>query len=297
METGRRPSASIQLLKHVEKLDRNADTRAVTDSTPVLELRDVTFRRNGTQILHGISFIVREGEQWALLGPNGAGKSTILGMCGAETHPTTGTVHVLGGRLGRVELQQLRRTIGHVNPRHPLRTPLTLREVVLTGITGTIEIPNRWQPDIDGIERVDGLIDTLGLRHRAADRWPTLSQGERGRALIARALVCEPKLLLLDEPSTGLDVAAREQLLETIDTLVAGHPDLASILVTHHLEELPTTTTHALLVADGRVVADGHADTVITTATVSATFEHAIDVRRDDGRWTARASRGRGPLG
>ena len=262
-----------------------------TTPAAVLELRDVTFRRNGTRILHGVSFVVTEGEQWALLGPNGAGKTTILGMCGAETHPTTGTVHVLGQQLGKVELQQLRRTIGHVNPRHPLRTPLTLREVVVTGITGTIEIPNRWAPQAADLARVDTLITTLGLAHREADRWPTLSQGERGRALIARALVCRPRLLLLDEPSTGLDVAAREQLLETVDALVRTHPELSSILVTHHLEELPTTTTHALLVSDGRIVAQGSAHDVLTTDTVSAAFHHPIEVRSDDGRWNARALR------
>ncbi|CAN5400134.1 ATP-binding cassette domain-containing protein [soil metagenome] len=255
----------------------------------VLELSDVSFRRDGKQILADITFSVGEGEQWALLGPNGAGKTTILGMCGAETHPTTGTVHVLGRQLGKVEMAQLRKTIGHVNPRHPLRTPLTLREVVETGITCTIEIPFRWEPDADDLARVDSLIDTLGLARRAGDRWPTLSQGERGRALIARALVCSPKLLLLDEPSTGLDVAAREQLLETVDAMVAAHPDLASVLVTHHLEELPTTTTHAMLIAEGRIVAQGPADAVITTEHVSAAFNYPIEVRFDDGRWSARA--------
>lgn len=259
--------------------------------TAVIELRDVTFRRNGKQILHGVTFSIGEGEQWAMLGPNGAGKSTILGMCGAETFPTTGTVHVLGQQLGRVELAQLRRTIGHVNPRHPLRTPLTLREVVLTGITSTIDMPMRWVPDPDDVTRVDALIDTLGLDGRATDRWPTLSQGERGRALIARALVGDPRLLLLDEPSTGLDVAAREQLLATLDTLVDTHPGLSTILVTHHLEELPTTTTHALLIADGGVVAQGPAESVITTDPVSLAFAHPIEVRRDEGRWTARALR------
>ncbi len=113
---------------------------------PVVELKDVTFRRERTEILRGVTFTVREGEHWALLGPNGSGKSTVLGLCGAVTHPTSGTVHVLGRQLGRVELQALRRTIGHVNPRHPLRSPLTVREVVLTGITGSLEVPLRWQP-------------------------------------------------------------------------------------------------------------------------------------------------------
>ncbi|HVW44967.1 MAG TPA: ATP-binding cassette domain-containing protein [Amycolatopsis sp.] len=255
----------------------------------VLELHDVTFRRQGKQILHGVSVTVRRGEHWALLGPNGAGKSTILGFCGAVTHPTSGSVHVLGGQLGRVELQALRRAIGHVNPRHPLRSPLTIREVVLTGITGTVDTPPRWRPRRDEVAKADVLLETLGLQGKADERWPTLSQGERGRALIARALICDPRLLLLDEPSTGLDVASREQLLETIDLLDETHPDVSSILVTHHLEELPTTTTHALLVAHGRVVAAGPARPIITTETVSRAFAHPIEVSYEDGRWAARA--------
>ncbi|WP_214109232.1 ABC transporter ATP-binding protein [Acrocarpospora catenulata] len=257
----------------------------------VLELRDVTYRRERKEILHGITFTVRQGEHWALLGPNGSGKSTILGFCGAVTHPTSGTVHVLGKQLGRVELQALRRMIGHVNPRHPLTSPLTIRDIVLTGITGTIETPLRWQPHAEELARVDALLAALGLLGKAEERWPTLSQGERGRTLIARALVCGPRLLLLDEPSTGLDVAAREHLLETIDLLDETHPEITSVLVTHHLEELPSTTTHAVLLSEGRVVAAGPADTVITTENVSTAFDLPIEVNRHDGRWTARARR------
>jgi iron complex transport system ATP-binding protein len=269
---------------------------SITSTVPaaVLELKDVTFRRDGKQILHGVSFIVREGEHWALLGPNGAGKSTILSFCGAVAFPSSGTVCVLGEQLGRVELQALRRSIGHVNPRHPLRTARTVREVVLTGITGTIEIPPRWQPEPEELRRAESLIATLGLAAKADERWPTLSQGERGRALIARALASEPRLLLLDEPSSGLDVAAREQLLETLDLLGETHPEVASVLVTHHLEELPTTTTHALLLSHGGVVAAGPATETVTTEHVSTTFEHPITVSYHDGRWAARAARRKG---
>jgi iron complex transport system ATP-binding protein len=198
---------------------------------------------------------------------------------------------VLGQQLGRVELQALRRTIGHVNPRHPLRSPLSIREVVLTGFTGSIELPSRWRASAGQLATAAALIDSIGLAGLADDCWPTLSQGERGRALIARALVHDPQLLLLDEPSTGLDVAAREQLLETVDRLADTHPRLASILVTHHLEELPVTTTHALLLADGRVVAAGPVRSSVTTANVSAAFDHPIEVSEQDGRWTARAAR------
>jgi iron complex transport system ATP-binding protein len=263
----------------------------VTD--PVLALHDVTFRRGETLILGGIDLAVRPGEHWALLGPNGAGKSTILGLCGAVTHPTTGTVDVLGHRLGRVELQALRRGIGHVNPRHPLRSPRTVLEVVLTGVTGTIEVPPRWTPADADLGRADELIERVGLASRRQARWPTLSQGERGRALIARALMPDPRLLLLDEPTTGLDVAAREQLLETIDGLAGGDRDLASVLVTHHLEELPESTTHALVIKDGRGVAAGPVETAVTTETITDAFGHPIMVEHADGRWSARAIRSR----
>jgi iron complex transport system ATP-binding protein len=260
-------------------------------ASPVLELQDVTFRRDGSEIIRGVSFTVRAGERWAMLGPNGAGKSTLLGFCGAVTHPSSGTVRVLGQQLGRVELQALRRAIGHVNPRHPLRSPLTVRDITLTGLTGTIETAPRWRPTAQESERADALIDALGLGPKAAFRWNVLSQGERGRVLIARALICEPPLLLLDEPSTGLDIAAREQLLESIDLLTETHPDVASVLVTHHLEELPSSTTHALLLADGQVVAAGPALDAITSVHVSAAFNHPIEVSYDDGRWSARAAR------
>ncbi|WP_406229561.1 ABC transporter ATP-binding protein [Nocardia sp. NBC_01009] len=263
--------------------------------TPVLELADVTFRREGKQIIDGISLTVRAGEHWALLGPNGAGKSTLLGFCGAVTFPTSGTVRVLGEQLGRVELARLRHAIGHVNPRHPLQYPLTIRQVVLTGITATIDTPIRWTPTAHELRRADAMIDTVGLKGKADDTWPTLSQGERGRTLIARALIAQPRLLLFDEPSTGLDVAAREQLLETIDTLGDTHPEVASVLVTHHLEELPSTTTHALLIADGRTVASGPAIDTVTTDNVTAAFDHPVRVTYDHGRWTARAAHHTGP--
>jgi iron complex transport system ATP-binding protein len=258
----------------------------------VLELDAVTFVRDGNRILDGIDMTVREGENWALIGANGAGKSTLLGICGAVSQPTSGTVHVLGRQLGRFPLEELRRSIGHVNPRHPLRQPLTAREIVLTGITGTIQRPPRWAPSADDVAHADRLIASFGLRDLADRRWPVLSQGQRGRVLIARALISRPRLLLLDEPSTGLDIAAREQLLETVDLLERTHPEIAIVLVTHHLEELPSTTTHALLLAQGRIVAQGDATAVLTTQNVTAAFEHPIEVRRDDGRWTARARPG-----
>lgn len=257
----------------------------------ILRLDGIDFVRNSRRILTGIDLTIRTGEHWALIGPNGAGKSTILSLCGAEQHPTRGTVHVLGQQLGRVEIRKLRESIGHVNPRHPLRSPLTVREVVLTGATGTTELMLRWEPDPEQLTRADHLIDVLGLADLRGATWPTMSQGERGKTLIARALLTDPPLLLLDEPSTGLDVAAREQLLETVDTLHRTHPALATVLVTHHLEELPETTTHAALVSRGALVAAGRAAEVLTTELVTESFAYPIRIEKRDGRWQARAER------
>ncbi|MER7350873.1 ATP-binding cassette domain-containing protein [Streptomyces aurantiacus] len=256
------------------------------DTTPVLRADSVTVVRDGRRILDDVSLTVRPGEHWALLGANGAGKSTLLGLLGALIHPTHGTVEVLGRRLGTVDLRELRAYLGHVDPRHPLRSPLPVREVVLTGLTNSVaRVPHR-QPTEAQRARAGELIAALGLAARADARWPTLSQGERGRALIARALMPDPRLLLLDEPATGLDLPGRERLLESLDALRAAHPRLATVLVTHHLEELPVGTSHAVLLRGGRVVASGAAGDVVTTPLVSACFDHGVRVGRDAGRWS-----------
>ena len=254
-----------------------------------LRLEAVDFVRGARQLLTDVNLTVCAGERWALIGPNGAGKSTLLSMCGAVNHPTRGSVHVLGRKLGRVDIRELRESIGHVNPRHPLRSPLSARQVILTGATGTTELMPRWTPDAATRARADELIEMLGLTDLAAATWPTMSQGERARVLIARALLPDPPLLLLDEPSTGLDVAAREQFLTTVDELHRARPALATILVTHHLEELPTTTTHAMLIKRGRRHASGPAREVLTTELVSECFDHPIDIEHRSGRWQARA--------
>jgi iron complex transport system ATP-binding protein len=188
---------------------------------------------------------------------------------------------------------ELRPLIGYVTFHHPLTAPRTVREVVLTGATGTIEIAARWQPNAAERARADELIELLGLRRLAGQAWPVLSQGERGRTLIARALMSQPRLLLLDEPAAGLDIGGREQLLESLDQLRRDQPDLASVLVTHHLEELPASTSHAILLRDGAVLAAGTADEVLTTELVSTCFDYPIAIARHAGRWAsvARASR------
>lgn len=270
--------------------DTSADA-AEDPRRPVVIADGVDLIRNRRALLDQVSMVVRPGEHWALIGPNGAGKSTLISLLSAQQHPTRGRVEVLGRLLGRTDMRELRRHIGHVNPRHDLRSALPGREIVLTGATGTIETPPRWQPSAAESERAEYLMDLLGVTAQRDALWPTLSQGERGRILIARALMPTPRLLLLDEPATGLDVAAREQLLTSIDQLRREHPALATILVTHHLEELPASTTHALLLRSAQVVAGGEAADVLTTKLVSACFDHPIEIERRDGRWNARAAR------
>ncbi|MFJ2605680.1 MULTISPECIES: ABC transporter ATP-binding protein [unclassified Streptomyces] len=257
----------------------------------VLRAEDVHVVRDGRPILQEVSLTVRAGEHWALLGANGAGKSTLLQLLGALTHPTRGTVEVLGRRIGRVDLRELRTFVGHVDPRHPLSEPLRVRDVVLTGLTNSVIPVPRWRPTAEQEARADRLIDTLGLAERREARWPTLSQGQRGRALIARALMPEPRLLLLDEPATGLDLPGREQLIGALDALRAEHPRLATVLVTHHLEELPPGTSHAMLLRDGRVLAQGPVDGVLTGDQVGTCFGLPLVLERGDGRWSVRVRR------
>ena len=158
----------------------------------VLAWNAVTFRRNGIQILDGVDFTVRTGERWALLGENGAGKSTILSLCGGLAHPSSGTVDILGHRVGGVDLREIRRLIGHVNPRHPLRGAPSVTEVVLTGITGTIELPMGWEPTDTDLKKAHSLITNIGLDSHREAPWPTLSQGERGRLLLLVLLPAIP---------------------------------------------------------------------------------------------------------
>ena len=265
-------------------------------AAPILQLRDVTRsvrlpNDSFLDILTGIDLDVYPREHVGIVGRSGTGKSTLLSFASAQVFPTSGTVDILGQRMGRVELAALRRLIGHVNPRHPLRSNLSVTEVVLTGLTGTIERPLRWEPSAADLAQADARIAEVGLSARADAGWKVLSQGERGRALVARSLIAEPQLLLFDEPTTGLDVAAREQLLETIDALSLRSPELSTLLVTHHLEEIPETTTHAALISDGRLTAAGPIAEVLTSEQVSAAFDHPIEVGFADRRWSARAVR------
>lgn len=245
----------------------------------------MTFIREAIPILSDVDFTVHSGEHWALLGPNGAGKTSLLNICAAVTFPSRGHVEILGHQLGHIDLRELRRWIGFVNPRHPLRSDLASEDIILTGATGSIELVPRWEPTDDQRDHARYLMKSLGLDPGL--HWHTMSQGERGRVLIARALMTDPPLLLMDEPSTGLDLAAREQMIQTLTQL--SESGITTVTVTHHFEELPPTTTHAALMRSGTITACGPVESVLTSEHVSQCFDHPIRIARENGRWHATA--------
>jgi iron complex transport system ATP-binding protein len=258
----------------------------------VVALDDVVVRRHTTEhlILDGIDWTVRPGEHWALLGANGAGKTTLLRLLGALMHPTTGTVEVLGARLGRVDVRDLRARIGHVTTAQRVPEDLTAHTVVLTGHTGTVQ-PLWRMYDEEVRERAHALLVELGIKELTDRPYGVCSGGQRARILIARALMADPALLLLDEPFNALDLPSREELIEALFQLAEGRPRLATVTVTHHLEELSPAIGHALLLREGRVLAQGPVAQVLTGAHLTACFGRDITVTRRDGRWSAYSER------
>lgn len=262
-----------------------------------LEIEDVVVKVVGKTLLTGVDWRVGHGQHWVILGPNGAGKTTLLSLAAAVRHPTQGTVTVLGHRLGRVDIRELRRHIGLVAASQRLVDEELLEEegatahtVVLTGHTGTsAPLWDRYGPAER--ERAHGLLADLGCKDLAERPFRVCSQGERGRIRVARALMPDPALLLLDEPFAGLDLPAREDLIGAIEDLSA-RPELTTVTVTHHLEEVPATTTHVLLMRDARVLAAGPADELVTGDALSDCFGRSLRVEHHrDGRWSARALR------
>jgi iron complex transport system ATP-binding protein len=242
----------------------------------------------GAQILRGIDWCVQPGERWVLIGPNGSGKSTLLSLAGALRHPSRGRVSVLGGTLGRVDMPALRGHIGFVDSGSATLDWLTAEDVVLTGIGSTLR-PLWWTYSREDHDRSRELLALLGCADLADREIAMCSQGERGRIRIARALIAEPQLLLLDEPAVGLDLAAREALIAALDRLSEERAGLTTVHVTHHLEEVPASSTHAILLRDGQALAAGAIQTTLTSTNLSACFGLPVDCRHDGQRWSARA--------
>ncbi len=265
-----------------------SDAVPVDPGDLVVRMEGVSVRRGDSTLLADVDWAVELDERWVVLGPNGAGKTTLLRLAGAELHPSSGVVEVLGRRLGRVDVFELRTRIGLSSAALGLRVPAdeVVRDMVISAGYGVV---GRWRERYDPLDaaRADELLDALGLRGLAERTYGTLSEGERKRALIARALMTDPELLLLDEPAAGLDLGGREDLVGRLATL-AGDPDApASVLVTHHVEEIPPGYGHGLLLREGRVVAAGLLDDVLTDENLSETFGLPLAVQRRRGRYTA----------
>jgi iron complex transport system ATP-binding protein len=255
----------------------------------VVRMDGVAVRRGAATLLTGVDWAVELDERWVVLGPNGAGKTTLLRLAAAELHPTEGVVHVLGERLGRVNVFDLRTRIGLCSAALTGRVPgdETVSDVVVSAGYGVL---GRWRERYDrgDVERAAALLDALGMAGLSGRVFGTLSSGERKRTLIARALMTDPELLLLDEPAAGLDLGGREDLLARLTTLAADPDAPASVLVTHHVEEIPAGYSHGLLLREGRIVAAGLLDDVLTDEALSETFGLPLRVQGRRGRYMAR---------
>ena len=260
----------------------------MSDLSHAFELRSVGVRRGESWILRGVDWSVPVGACAAVLGPNGSGKSTLARILACHLWPTEGDATILAGRLGDANLPEVRRQIRLVQPAGPydVDPALTAREVVLTGFFGTIGL---YDAVTDAMAaEADRLLGQVGLSHVAGHAYATLSSGERVRALIARALAVRPGLLLLDEPTAGLDLLAREQVLATVQRLFDGPAPAARptvVMITHHVEELPPATSHVLLLAGGRPAALGTPEQVLRADVLSKAYEFEVQVRRSNGRY------------
>ncbi|WP_322409217.1 ABC transporter ATP-binding protein [Microbacterium invictum] len=258
----------------------------------VLEFSDVVVRRNARDIIDRLDWEVSDDQRWVVLGPNGAGKTTILQLADTLIHPTSGTVTILGERLGRTDVFELRPRIGFASSAMARRIPgdETVLNVVLTA---AFSVVGRWREDYEDIDerRALRVLAEWRLEELADRTFGTLSDGEQKRVQIARSIMTDPELLLLDEPTASLDLGAREELLTLLGGYAQAPTTPAMVMVTHHVEEIPVGFTHVLLLREGRAVAAGPLAEALTGETLTETFGTPIVLREEDGRFTARAAR------
>ena len=257
----------------------------------VVQLYEVSIVRSGATLLDRVTWTVENDDRWVVVGPNGAGKTTLLQVVGAQWHPTSGTAVLLDETMGRVDVFELRPRIGVASEALSDRIPRS-EPVVNVVVSAAYAVMGRWRETYDEADfaRAFELMRRFGVGHLADRTFGTLSEGERKRVQIARAMMTDPELLLLDEPGAGLDLAGRERLVGMLGALCEAPRAPAIVLVTHHIEEIPTGVTHALMLKGGRVVAAGPIGETLTSETLSETFDYPLALTRTDGRWSARAA-------
>lgn len=266
-------------------------TARMSIGRPALELNDIVFERSGRRILDDVTLHVRSDERWLVLGANGSGKTSLLRIAAMYEHPSAGVVSVLGETLGRTDVRQLRRRIGYASAAlaTQFRQQLTALDVVMTAKHAALE---PWWHRYDDADRAQArsCLDRMQVGSFADRALATLSSGEQQRVLLARTLMNDPEVILLDEPSARLDLGGREQLVHALADLAADGPPF--VMVTHHVDEVPAGVTHALLLRDGHVVAQGELDDALTASTLSDCFGMDLALeRRADGRLSAWARR------
>ena len=262
-----------------------------TPMRPILELSNISVQRGDRIILGPMDWQVLEGQRWVILGPNGAGKTTLLQVCSSLIHPTSGEVKILGQALGKTDVFELRTRIGLTSSKLVEQLPgdELVIDVVLTAAYAML---GRWQEKYDlwDESRAMALLTALGVRELGGREFGSLSDGEKKRVQIARSLMADPELLLLDEPASSLDLGGREDLLKRIEAFASDVLAPATVIVTHHIEEIPSGTTHALLLKEGRAIAQGVIESVINDVNLSNAYGLPITVQSQGGRFFARAN-------
>jgi len=272
----------------------DADAVPSADDDLLIDFRRVTLRRGGRVLVGPVTWQVELDERWVVIGPNGAGKTSLLRIAAAMEYPTTGTATVLGERLGKVDMAELRQRVGLSSSALAQRIPddELVRDVV---VSAGYAVLGRWRERYDDVDYLRALdtLESIGAEHLADRTYGTLSEGERKRVLIARSLMTDPELLLLDEPAAGLDLGGREELVARLADLAADPDSPALVLVTHHVEEIPLGFSHCLILAEGEVLAAGLLADTLTAENLSAAFGQSIAVDAIDGRYFARRARSR----
>ncbi|MGN7976228.1 ABC transporter ATP-binding protein [Microbacterium sp. 22195] len=255
-----------------------------------LDFTDVVVRRDGRDIVDHVTWQVSEDQRWVVLGPNGAGKTTLLQLADTLMHPTSGTVTILGETLGRTDVFEIRPRIGFASTAMARRIPRD-ETVLNTVMTAAYSVMGRWNEDYEGIDerRARRVLADWKLDHLSERLFGTLSDGEQKRVQIARAVMTDPELLLLDEPTASLDLGSREELLQLLSGYAASPTTPAMIMVTHHVEEIPVGFTHVMLLREGGIVAQGPIAETLTAEALSEAFGMPIALSAEGGRYAARA--------